>query len=285
MRAWRGIGGKVVLDLGRSIALSFAQGEAQAIRRSDPTRKGLRPMTRLLIIEDDQDLRDTLSDYFQLKGYEIEAAAGLDQAEDILAREQIDLVLLDLNLPDGDGLNLLRRLRGHSRAPVFVVSGRSDEASRLNALELSADDYIIKPVNLRELTLRVGNFLARHQQAPPPRMYQIGTWTFYPAGNYLTFSSTPPSTTSAIIKLTTSESLILRCLVQADGDLVPTANLLAFLQQAYIPMSRESLPVVVSRLRAKLQPVQAGDGLIESVPRAGYRFGIAGVQTSPHASR
>ncbi len=240
-------------------------------------------MIRLLIIEDDKDLHDTMSDYLQLKGNQVHSVGTLAAAEALLENGQIDLVLLDLNLPDGDGLTLLRRLRDGSRLPVFVVSGRSDERSRLSALELCADDYIIKPVNLRELTLKINNFLVRFQ----PRsalVYSLGQWLFYPAGHYLRRSESEETAPSAIIRLTGSESCCLSCLCEAGGHLVTTTQMIAALQQANVPMSRESLPVVISRLRAKLQSVQERENLIESVPRVGYRLTPGGLQRTPHAA-
>jgi DNA-binding response OmpR family regulator len=230
-------------------------------------------MYSLLIIEDDQDLRETLQDYLQLKGHQVTAVACLAEAEAALPSQRIDLILLDLNLPDGDGLNLLHQLRGHSEIPLFVVSGRTDEASRLRALELRADDYILKPFSLRELALRIHNFFARrHQPRPSQRGYPIGAWIFYPAGSHLTLSATVATPNPPVIGLTASESCCLSCLLEADGQLVSTVNIIAALQQRHIPMSRESLPVVLSRLRAKLQPVQTQGSLIEAVPRAGYRL-------------
>lgn len=241
-------------------------------------------MARLLIIEDDKDLRETLGDYLGLKGHQVTTVGTLAEAHQTLTDGQIDLALLDLNLPDGDGLTLLRQLRGGSRLPVFVVSGRSDERSRLGALELCADDYIVKPVNLRELTLKIGNFLARFQPRSS-NLYPLGEWMFCPSGHYLRRTETEESASSGIIRLTVSESCCLNCLCTAAGQTVATTELIAALQQVHIPMSNESLPVVLSRLRTKLQVVQAQENLIESVPRIGYRLAPVGLAQEPHAAR
>ncbi|WP_282755965.1 response regulator transcription factor [Desulfuromonas thiophila] len=242
-------------------------------------------MYSLLIIEDDQDLRETLQDYLQLKGHQITAVACLADAETVLNSLSIDLILLDLNLPDGDGLSLLHRLRSHCEIPLFVVSGRTDDASRLRALELRADDYILKPFNLRELALRIDNFFVRRSQPrTSSQVYPLGSWLFYSAGSYLV-PSCAVSTPAPVIKLTTSEACCLICLLEAGGNLVSAADIIAALQHIHIPMSRESLPVILSRLRAKLQPVQPEGNLIEAVPRAGYRLHVAVCPQAFHATR
>jgi len=106
---------------------------------------------RIVVLEDDYALRAVMRDFLSLMNYHVMEAADLTSFELLNKQQEFDLLLLDLNLPDGDGLALLKKLKREKNVPVFVVSGRCDEDSRLQALETGADDYIVKPFNAREL--------------------------------------------------------------------------------------------------------------------------------------
>src|SRR5690606_29667552 len=115
----------------------------------------------LLLVEACAQQRRATSALLKEQGYRVTEVADGESFLRELPQAHYDMVLLDLNLPDEDGLVLLRRLRARGGMPVFVLSGRRDEQSRLAALELGADDYLTKPFLPRELVLRLGNFLSR----------------------------------------------------------------------------------------------------------------------------
>ena len=127
----------------------------------------LAPTYKVLVLEDDAALRAVLRDFLSLMHYQVLEAADLASFRTLAGAEKFDLLLLDLNLPDGDGLALLRELAANGDTAVFVVSGRCDEQSRLQALEAGADDYIVKPFNARELEFRIRNFLRRQSSRNP----------------------------------------------------------------------------------------------------------------------
>src|SRR5437879_8587582 len=124
--------------------------------------------TRILVVDDDQRLRDLLVRYLGGEGYEVKAvpdASGMDKQ---LARERYDLVVLDLMLPGEDGLAICRRLRAQNSAPaIIMLTAKGDDVDRIRGLELGADDYLPKPFNPRELLARIRAVL-RRAAAPPP---------------------------------------------------------------------------------------------------------------------
>ncbi|MBN2644596.1 MAG: response regulator transcription factor [Desulfuromonadaceae bacterium] len=230
---------------------------------------------QLLIVEDDPDLRETLEDYFSLAGYAVTTTALAQGFRALLDRQDFDLILLDLNLPDGDGLKLLRDLRRVSTVPALVITGRRDQESRLSALELEADDFINKPFVLRELALRVRNCLSRYHHIPDERLSQLGRWLFYPRQQCLRLATRADAPDAPeIVMLTAGETVCLRTLLGAQGRLVTSPQLLAALETTLGQAEAESLPVMMSRLRQKLRLTLADINLnpIENIPRQGYRI-------------
>ena len=123
--------------------------------------------TRLLVVDDDEHIRALLTRYLTQEGF---AVAGVEDGaamDEWLARNQADLVILDLMLPGEDGLSVARRLRRESRVPIIMLSARGDDIDRIVGLEVGADDYLAKPFNPRELLARIRAVL-RRQPAPDP---------------------------------------------------------------------------------------------------------------------
>ncbi|MCH8542260.1 MAG: response regulator transcription factor [Alcanivorax sp.] len=235
-------------------------------------------MGRLLMVEDDEMLRAAIREVFNLKGYEVaEAPCGATFLEQI-ANPVHDLVLLDLNLPDEDGLVLLRRLRATSDVPVFVVSARTDHESRLTALELGADDYVVKPFNVRELELRVRNFLARERSrndAGEEKVHRIsfGAWTLLPDQWSLHDEN------GHRLTLTRGELDILLALVKAKGAAMTREQLADVLSRNINGSNPETVTVLIYRMRKKLGGELDGEQVIVTVPGIGYRLGPEVIQS------
>ena len=121
----------------------------------------------LLCVDDEDEIRELLSRYFDKHGFRVSTARNGAELREVIARESIDLVLLDLGLPGEDGLALTRYLREHWRGAIIIVTGRGDSVDRVVGLELGADDYVTKPFDLRELLARVRSVL-RRSAAPAP---------------------------------------------------------------------------------------------------------------------
>ncbi len=123
--------------------------------------------TRILIVEDEAEIRRVVRLILQSEGYEVHEAESLQRGLIEAGTRRPDLLLLDLGLPDGDGIDLIRHLRGWSVAPVIVLSARSGESDKVAALDAGADDYLVKPFGAGELLARVRAQLRRHQQQTP----------------------------------------------------------------------------------------------------------------------
>jgi two-component system, OmpR family, KDP operon response regulator KdpE len=125
------------------------------------------PRTRILIVEDEAEIRRFVRLAMEAEGYEVHEADGVQRGLIEAGTRRPDLVVLDLGLPDGDGVELIRDLRAWSAVPVIVLSARTGEADKIAALDAGADDYLIKPFGAGELTARVRAQLRRHQQQTP----------------------------------------------------------------------------------------------------------------------
>jgi two-component system KDP operon response regulator KdpE len=123
------------------------------------------PMTRVLVVEDEADIRRFVRLALQAEGHEVHEADGLQRGLIDAGTRRPDLVILDLGLPDGDGIDLIRDLRGWSQVPVIVLSARTGEADKIAALDAGADDYLAKPFGTGELLARVRAQLRRHAHA------------------------------------------------------------------------------------------------------------------------
>jgi two-component system OmpR family response regulator len=122
---------------------------------------------RILVVDDDPEIGALLSRYLSGVGFEVAVAGDGAQLRGQLQKGDIDLMLLDLGLPDEDGLSLLRQFRDSWKGPVIVISGRGDSVEKVIGLELGADDYVAKPFDLRELLARIRSVLRRAVPAPP----------------------------------------------------------------------------------------------------------------------
>lgn len=227
---------------------------------------------RLLIVEDEPEVRKVVSAYMRKHGFTVTEVGSGDDFQRHFSEGTYDLILLDLNLPDLDGISLLRDVRARSRAPIFIVSGRRDERTRLRALQFGADDYVPKPFSLRELELRITNFLRRqHERQRPegsvPSAWRVGEWTVDCTRRVVTSGDgrTP--------SLTRGEFDVLLCLLQARGDVVPRQSILDQVQQTGAAMNQESLTTVVYRLRRKLGGGRGREStLISTVHGVGFRI-------------
>lgn len=147
------------------------------------------PLARLLVVEDDDTIRETVSEAMELEGFAVSATANGQSAWELLSREPFDLLLLDLMLPGLHGLDLCRRLRQNPGGPmILVVSARDTETDRVLGLEVGADDYLVKPFGMRELVARCRALLRRSRQQEPlpldpprrPERIRSGTLELFP---------------------------------------------------------------------------------------------------------
>jgi DNA-binding response OmpR family regulator len=153
-----------------------------ALETSHPMELGKSEVKHVLIVDADREARGALAGHLERHGYRVTTASTGLALTRALERARIDLVVLDVGLSDDDGLAQCRSVRAASDVPVIIVARRADEVDRIVGLEMGADDYLVKPLNFREMLARIRNILrrangaAREPPAPRGRLYRFGGW-------------------------------------------------------------------------------------------------------------
>lgn len=215
---------------------------------------------KLLVVEDDDSIAEPLVDGLRREGFTVERAATGAEA---LAAGATDLVLLDLRLPDVDGLAVCRELRARSDVPIIVVSARGEEIDRVVGLELGADDYVVKPFGLRELVARI-RAVSRRAAAKP----QDGSQTIAAGPVRIDLRGHRVTVDGDEVHLTGKEFDLLAVLVRDAGAVVDRERLLREVWNTTWYGSSKTVDVHVASLRRKLGHPE----LIETVRGIGLRF-------------
>jgi DNA-binding response OmpR family regulator len=216
---------------------------------------------RALVVEDDPGIARSLVRGLERAGYLVAAAESGSAA---LAADPADVVLLDLGLPDMDGIEVCRRLRLRTDGVIIVVTARSEEGDRVIALDEGADDYLVKPFGLAELLARIRAVL-RRVRPTIPELLTHGPMTLDPRSRRVTVRERE-------VALTPKEFDILECLARDAGRVVTRQELLERVWDAHWYRPTKVLDVHIAALRRKLDV----DGLVETVYARGFRLGGAG---------
>ncbi|MEV6318631.1 response regulator transcription factor [Streptomyces sp. NPDC051776] len=219
--------------------------------------------TRVLIVEDDRGIAGSLVRGLQQAGYVVD---GVRTGREALAVPSPDVVLLDLGLPDIDGIEVCRRLRARSDAAIIAVTARGEEADRVVALDEGADDYLVKPFGLAELLARIRAVLRRRRPAGP-EILRYGPLE-------LDMRTRQVSSDGRPVALTPKELGILECLAADPGRVVSRQQILERAWDAHWYGPTKVLDVHIAALRRKL----GVPGLIETVYGLGFRLGAPGEQ-------
>ena len=222
-------------------------------------------MPEILIIEDERPIAELLKYSLEREGYQVRMAhTGADGLAAIAAKTP-DLILLDLMLPDMDGLSICRQVTEQRRAPIIIVSAKNDQVDKIIGLEYGADDYITKPFDIREVLLRIQSVLRRGGSASP----QTGPSDVLSLGDLtLTRSKHEVQKGGVRIELTPKEFDLLAILLENKGKVLSRAELLEKVWEfAYIGDTR-TVDIHIQRLRRKL----GTDKLIETVFGVGYKI-------------
>ena len=214
----------------------------------------------ILLVEDEEDIATLVRTYLEKDGFRvIWAARGVDG---LLALEQnvIRLAILDLQLPDADGLDLCRAIREHSRLPIVIVTARDEEIDRIIGLELGADDYVTKPFSPRELVARVRAVLRRAEPDAGDDALVVGDIVLEPAGRTVSVAGTP-------VELTGMEFDLLAFLLAHPGIVMSREHLLERVWGLSFPGGTRTVDVHVAQLRRKLERAD----LIRTVRGSGYK--------------
>jgi two-component system KDP operon response regulator KdpE len=224
----------------------------------------------LLVVEDDDATRRSVAANLEAHGYRVVEAGEVRTALRSWETSRPDLILLDLGLPDADGVDLIRRVRRDATTPILVLTARGAEADKVAALELGADDYVTKPFGLPELRARIGALLRRAggAAADPAGRIVLGPVAIDVTRREVTAVGAP-------VQLTPREYELLKVMLAQPGRVLTRGRLLRAVWGAAYGDEAHYLHVYVSRLRRKLDvadPSGRSSGLILAEPGVGYRI-------------
>jgi two-component system, OmpR family, KDP operon response regulator KdpE len=220
---------------------------------------------RVLVCDDDPHIRRTLEVLLRDAGFEVLTSAGAEEALDQAALAVPDMAIVDLLLPDGDGIEVCRRLREWSEMPILMLSAVGEEQSKIEALEQGADDYLVKPFGPGELLARVRALLRRVGGEPAQPRVEV-------AGLLVDLGAHAVWVEGEEVRLTPLEFALLRQLVLNRGRLMTHAQLLTQVWGAGHADATPLLRTHMSNLRAKLSTPEGRPPPIRTDPGIGYRF-------------
>lgn len=247
----------------------------------EPPIQGVTP---ILIVEDEVASLELLGTYFSNEPFLVFKAASCAEARDILQKETISVVLLDINLPDGDGLELTKEIRKKSDLGIILVTQKKSDIDRILGLELGADDYVTKPYNIRELLVRVKNLVHRLQPrstsseegsvnsnqamllSTPAPLLAFGEWRLDQGRRRLVRDD------ETITQLTEGEFKLLLALVQNAGQVLDRDQIMNRIDRKdWNPLDR-TIDVLIARLRRKLGDSRVNPRYINTAHGTGYVF-------------
>jgi two-component system KDP operon response regulator KdpE len=222
-------------------------------------------MTRVLVVEDEPMLARALAITLRARSYQVDVAPTGTAALDLAATRAPDLVVLDLGLPDLDGMDVLRALRGWSTVPVVVLSARQSSEDKVEALDAGADDYVSKPFGMAELLARLRAAARRSAGEPAEPIVQTSSFT-------VDLSMRRVSKDGEEVRLTPTEWHLLEILARNAGRVVGRRELLQELRGPYLDRETHYLRVYLAQLRRKLEPEPARPRHLITEPGIGYRL-------------
>ncbi len=222
----------------------------------------------LFLVDDDRELCDTLVENLRRKGFRVIAAHSAAECLDKLDHQPVDLVLLDLVLPDGSGLSLIGTIRAHTPAPILVISGRNETADRVVGLDMGADDYLNKPFEMAELYARVNAHLRRSKAARAHHAgtasLRIGRWTLDRAQMQV-FDDKGESG-----GLTVREFGLLEALALSPNRVLSREQLLDATRTGALDVFDRSVDIQIARIRKKIGDSGRAPRVIRTLRGAGY---------------
>ena len=227
-------------------------------------------MDHILIVDDDRDIRDLLSEYLQKQGYRASVAADGRAMRTVLSRTEPALIVLDLMLPGEDGLALCREVRAQSDVPIIMLTARGEEVDRIVGLEMGADDYLSKPFSPRELVARIKSILRRTRALPSnlkpdqAKMLHFAGWTL----DVTTRNLVSPA--GVTIALSGTDYKLLRIFLDHPNRVLTRDQLIDMTQSRDAGPFDRSIDLQVSRLRRRLNDNPKEPSIIKTARGEGY---------------
>ncbi len=220
---------------------------------------------KILIVEDDPDISKILKDQLELDGYDVETAASGKEGLEKFNKFLPDLIILDLNLPDIDGLRVCKILREKSNIPIIMLTVRDSISDKLRGFECGADDYVTKPFEFLELAARIKVHLTRNQKQKP-QDYDFGYLKVHTTKKEVFVNGKP-------VRLTRREFELLELLIANAGRVLSREFIKSQLwpNKELYPWSR-AIDVHIKRLREKIEPDPENPRIIVTYPGIGYKF-------------
>jgi len=244
-------------------------------------------VTRVLVVDDEPQILRALRINLRVREYQVDVAATGTEALEMAARHPPDLVILDLGLPDLDGVEVIHGLRGWTKAPIIVLSGRADSTDKVEALDAGADDYITKPFGVEELLARMRVAVRHTGTAEDQPRIRLGDLTVDLAAKRVTRQAAVPAGGSAParlagaeaqaaqpddIRLTPTEWHLLEVLLRNPGKLLSRNQLLTEVWGPGYADATGNLRLYMAQLRRKLEPDPARPRWLITEPGMGYRY-------------
>jgi two-component system KDP operon response regulator KdpE len=226
-------------------------------------------MNRVLVVDDEPQIVRALQINLRVRGYDVHGAASGREALTVASRYPPDLVVLDLGLPDMDGVEVIEGLRGWTSVPILVLSGRSDSADKVEALDAGADDYLTKPFGVDELLARLRALSRRAAPVEARPVVRLGDLTVDLAAHTVaerTGNGTSP------VRLTPTEWHLLEVLLRHPGKLLSQKQLLTEVWGPGYESAVGNLRLYMAQLRRKLEPDPSRPRYFLNEPGMGYRF-------------
>jgi two-component system phosphate regulon response regulator OmpR len=262
---WRCAGFAEATRLGHNPHPAGQGASNPGIRSPNEGMSAMTGSTHILVVDDEPDIRETLQDYLELHGYRVTQAEGGEALRAAIDENEIDLVLLDINMPGEDGLSLARFLREQTSIPVVMLTAAGEVVDRIVGLEMGADDYLVKPVDLRELLARVKAVLRRFQTAHSQADLAAETAQRVYDGD------------DKEVPLTSMEYDLLKAFAEHPNRVLSRDQLLdmAHNRGGWEPFDR-SIDIRIARIRRKIEPDPGKPQVIKTVRGAGYIFSPSG---------
>ena len=219
-----------------------------------------------MVVDDDQAVRVLLTRYLEMEGFQVDQVPDGGAALATIAASQPDLVLLDLTLPSHDGLDILTRLRRDSEVPVILLTARGSEADRILGLKLGADDYVVKPFSLGELTARIASVLRRTRSPLPQSVLQFD-------GLVLDLATREVTAGDLLVSTTAREFDLLAFLASSPRQVFSRQQLLANVWDSSEEwQDPDTVTEHIRRIRRRIEPDPDNPRWIKTVRGVGYRF-------------